>query len=139
MDLNHERPEGYLYFRSATASSVTVVDRVLERSFLLTPERLVEEWPVTSPADFDVAAAEQIAALQPEVVLLGTGTRQVFPSHAARVALLRQRIGIEVMDNGAACRTYNLLAGEGRRVLAAIILGPPTQAPCDPARSMPAA
>ena len=123
MELDHDRPQGYLYFRSASATQITVVDRVLERSFLLTPEKLVEDWPVDSPAAFDVAAAEALAALNPEVVLLGTGARQVFPSHAARAALLRRRIGIEVMDNGAVCRTYNLLASEGRRVLAAVMLG----------------
>lgn len=125
MELSHDRPEGYLFFRSATPDRITVVDRVLERSFILTPERLVEDWPVLAPQDFDVAAAEALAAMQPEVVLLGTGKRQVFPSREAQVALLRRRIGIEVMDNAAACRTYNLLAGEGRRVLAAVMLGGP--------------
>lgn len=122
MDLSHERPEGYLFFRSATPTRITVVDRVLERSFLLMPDHLVEDWPVQRPEDFDPAAAEALAALQPEVVLLGTGQRQVFPAREAQVALLRRRIGIEVMDNAAACRTYNLLAGEGRRVLAAVML-----------------
>jgi len=125
VELSHDRPEGYLFFRSATPDRITVVDRVLERSFILTPERLVEDWPVLAPQDFDVAAAEALAAMQPEVVLLGTGKRQVFPSREAQVALLRRRIGIEVMDNAAACRTYNLLAGEGRRVLAAVMLGGP--------------
>ncbi|MBN8727419.1 MAG: Mth938-like domain-containing protein [Xanthomonadales bacterium] len=123
MDLSHERPEGYLFFRSASPTHITVVDRVLERSFLLMPDRLVEDWPVQRPEDFDLAAAEALAAMQPEVVLLGTGQRQVFPPREAQVALLRRRIGIEVMDNAAACRTYNLLAGEGRRVLAAVMLG----------------
>lgn len=124
MQLSHERAEGYLFFRNCTADTVTVVDRVLSRSFLLAPDRLVEDWPVTSPDQFDLAAAAAIAALQPEVVLLGTGPRQVFPPREAQVALLRQRIGVEVMDNAAACRTYNLLAGEGRRVVAALILPP---------------
>ena len=55
-------------------------------------------------------------------MLLGTGARQVFPAREAMAALLRRRIGIEVMTNAAACRTYNLLAGEGRRVVAAIML-----------------
>lgn len=123
MDLTHERPEGFLWFRTCTAASVTVVDRVLEHSLLLLPERLIEDWPVDAPEAFDVAAAEALAAHEPEVVLLGTGARQVFPPREAQAALLRRRIGIEVMDNAAACRTYNLLAGEGRRVLAALILG----------------
>ena len=122
MQLTHELPAGFLYFRTCTADTVTVVDRVLSHSFLLAPDRLVEHWPVAHADRFDLAAVDTIAALNPEVVLLGSGVRQVFPPREAQAALLRRRIGIEVMDNAAACRTYNLLAGEGRRVVAAIIL-----------------
>lgn len=122
MQLSHEPPEGYLFFRHCTAGSVTVVDRKLTKSFLLAPDRVIENWPVTSADQFDRPTAESIAALDPEVVLLGTGVRQVFPPREAQAALLSRHIGIEVMDNAAACRTYNLLAGEGRRVIAAIML-----------------
>ena len=115
-------PEGHFFFRACAPEAVTVIDRVLTSSLLLAPDRIVEDWPVAAPGDFDVAAAESIAALEPEVVLLGTGQTQVFPPPEALVALLRRHIGIEVMTNAAACRTYNLLAGEGRRVVAAIIL-----------------
>ncbi len=60
--------------------------------------------------------------LKPELVILGTGERQVFPAAAFMAGLLRKGIGVEVMDNAAAARTYDLLAGEGRRVVAAFIL-----------------
>lgn len=123
MQLSQDLPEGYLFFRACTATAVTIVDRALTRSFLLAPDRLIENWPVFSADQFDLAAVDAVAALDPEVVLLGTGERQVFPPREAQAALLRRRIGIEVMDNAAVCRTYNLLAGEGRRVIAAIILG----------------
>lgn len=123
MQFTQELPEGYLFFRACTADAVTVVDRRLAKSFLLAPDRLVDDWPVARADQFDAAAAEAIAALEPEVVLLGTGQRQVFPPREAQAVLLRRRIGVEVMDNAAACRTYNLLAGEGRRVVAAIMLG----------------
>lgn len=123
MELHHERPEGFLFFRSCAQDAVTIVDRVLTRSFLLAPDRLIEDWPVTQAGQLDAGAIEAIIALQPEVVLLGTGPRQVFPPIALRAQLLRRGIGIEVMDNAAACRTYNLLADEGRRVVAAIMLG----------------
>jgi uncharacterized protein len=125
MQFTQDLPEGHLFFRNCAADAVTVVDRVLTGSFLLAPDRLVEDWPVAAAAQFDLAAAEAIAALSPEVVLLGTGARQVFPPREPMVALLRRRIGVEVMDNAAACRTYNLLAGEGRRVVAAIMLPKP--------------
>lgn len=123
MQLTHDLPEGYLFFRACAPGSATVVDRVLTRSFLLAPDRLVEDWPVHAAAAFDLAAVEAVAALEPEVVLIGTGERQAFPPREMLAALLARRIGVEVMDNGAACRTYNLLAGEGRRVVAAIMLG----------------
>ena len=122
MQLSQERPEGYLFFRACAEDAVTIVDRVLTHSFLVAPDRLVEDWPVDCAAQFDLAAVESVVALNPEVVLLGTGVRQVFPPREAQVALLRRRIDIEVMDNAAVCRTYNLLAGEGRRVVAAIML-----------------
>lgn len=131
MQLTHEMPEGHFFFRACAPGAVTVVDRELTTSLLLAPDRIVENWSVTTPAGFDVAAADAIAELEPEVVLLGTGETQVFPPREALAALLRRRIGVEVMTNAAACRTYNLLAGEGRRVVAAIML--PAASPIDPA------
>ena len=61
-------------------------------------------------------------ALAPELLVLGTGQRQVFPPAAVMAACLTRGIGIEVMDNAAAARTYNVLAGEGRRVVVALLL-----------------
>ncbi|UGB39430.1 Mth938-like domain-containing protein [Frateuria soli] len=122
MDLSLERPEGYLFIRRVGERSITVVDRELTASFLLAPDRVVEAWPVDDVAALDGDAGEAVRALEPEVVLLGTGSRQRFPSAAFMAGFLRLGIGIEVMDNAAAARTYDLLAGEGRRVVAAFIL-----------------
>lgn len=122
MDLSLERPEGYLFIRRVGERSVTVMDRELEASFLLAPDQVVEDWPVTDVATLDETAGEAVRALRPEVVLLGTGNRQRFPSAAFMAGFLRKGIGIEVMDNAAAARTYDLLAAEGRRVVAAFIL-----------------
>lgn len=122
MDLSLERPEGYLFIRRVGERSITVVDRELAASFLLAPDRLVEAWPVGDVAALDGVTGEAVLALEPEVVLLGTGSRQQFPSAAFMAGFLRRGIGIEVMDNAAAARTYDLLAGEGRRVVAAFIL-----------------
>lgn len=90
---------------------------------LVQPQGELIVWGVS---DFDALAAAhfaQVADLAPEVVLLGTGVRQRFPHPALLAGLAQARIGIEVMDTGAACRTYNILMGEGRRVLAALIPG----------------
>ena len=124
MDLSLERPEGYLFIRRVGERSITVVDRELFASFLLAPDRLIEDWSVNDVAALDESAGDAVRALQPEVVLLGTGTRQRFPSPAFLASFLRHGIGVEVMDNAAAARTYDLLAGEGRRVVAAFILPP---------------
>ncbi|GAB2578613.1 hypothetical protein ISP15_00775 [Dyella jejuensis] len=122
MDLSLDRPGDYLFVRRVTASAITVVDRELTASFLLAPERAVQNWPVTSALALDENHVESILALKPELVLLGTGVRQQFPAAAFMAGFLRRGIGIEVMDNAAAARTYDLLAAEGRRVVVAFIL-----------------
>ena len=122
MDLSLDRPEGYLFIRRVGPRSITVVDREFSRSFVLSPERLVEDWPIAAAGELDASHIDTILALKPEVVLLGTGERQVFPPQVFLAALLRKGVGVEVMDNAAAARTYDLLAGESRRVVAAFIL-----------------
>lgn len=122
MDLSLDRPEGYLFVRRVASSGITVVDRELKASFILSPERAVEDWPVSNAAHLGESHVESVLALKPELVLLGTGSRQQFPPAAFMAGFLRRGIGIEVMDNAAAARTYDLLASEGRRVVAAFIL-----------------
>jgi uncharacterized protein len=122
MDLSLDHPGNYLYVRRVGARAITVVDREFTASFLLSPERAVEHWPVAASSELDDDHVQAILDLKPEVVLLGTGERQVFPAAAFMAALLRKGIGVEVMDNAAAARTYDLLAGESRRVVAAFIL-----------------
>lgn len=122
MDLSLDRPEGYLFVRRVGARDITLIDRALDSSFLLAPDRAIEGWPVDAADALDASHVEAILALQPELVVLGTGERQVFPAAAFMAGFLRKGIGIEVMDNAAAARTYNLLASEGRRVVAGFIL-----------------
>jgi uncharacterized protein len=122
MDLSLDRPEGYLFVRRVGARSITLIDRELANSFLLAPDRAIENWPVDAVGTLEANHVDALLALQPELVILGTGERQVFPAAAFMAGFLRKNIGIEVMDNAAAARTYNLLAGEGRRVVAGFIL-----------------
>ncbi|MCW8808485.1 MAG: Mth938-like domain-containing protein [Rhodanobacter sp.] len=122
MDLSLDRPEGYLFVRRVDADRITLADRELDSSFLLAPDRALEDWPVNDAATLEAGHVESVLALQPELVILGTGQRQIFPAAAFLAGFLRKGVGIEVMDNAAAARTYNLLAGEGRRVVAAFIL-----------------
>jgi uncharacterized protein len=122
MQLTHDRAEGYFFIRAVRTGSVVVVDRELHASFLIAPDSVVEDWPVRAPADIDARAMDALLELDPEVVILGTGVRQAFPPQTALLPMLRKGIGVEVMDNAAAGRTYNLLATEGRRVVAAFML-----------------
>ena len=122
MQLNHELPDYAYALRAADGRSAKVNDRVLQTSFILAPSELVEGWPVAAAATLAPADLEPLLALQPELVLLGTGERQVFPSAEVMAACLTRGIGIEVMANAAAARTFNVLAGEGRRVAAGFIL-----------------
>lgn len=122
MDLALDRPEGYLFVRRVDARQVTLADRSLTRSFLLAPDRAIEDWPVDNAAMLDESHVAALLALQPELIVLGTGERQVFPAAAFMAGFLRQGVGVEVMDNAAAARTYNLLASESRHVVAGFIL-----------------
>lgn len=79
-------------------------------------------WEAGRFDELTAAHFERIAALAPEVVIFGSGARLRFPSPALTRALIERRIGLETMDTAAACRTYNVLASEGRRVLAALLL-----------------
>jgi uncharacterized protein len=88
----------------------------------LVPDQPAQAWKV---ADFDALTTEDFADLlkdDPEVVLLGTGARQRFPHPRLSAPLAAARVGFEVMDTHAACRTYNILVAEGRRVLAVLLL-----------------
>lgn len=120
-----DTPRGDRVVRWVRPEAIAVGGQELRGSFALTPDRLIEDWPVASPARLDAAALATLLAEAPELVVLGTGERRVELAPALQVQVLSRGIGLEVMDNGAAARTYNLLLGEGRRVLAAFILPAP--------------
>ncbi|MFD1711814.1 hypothetical protein FVQ98_16170 [Ottowia sp. GY511] len=81
-----------------------------------------QDWRVDRFDALDAAHFERLAALKPELVIFGSGNALRFPRPPWIRALVEARIGIETMDTAAACRTYNILAGEGRRVVAAILV-----------------
>jgi len=122
VELNLERPRDYLFVRKADAHTVTVVDRPFTASIILARDKMIDDWGVSDVTEMAPKDAEPILALQPDVVLLGTGERQQFPSQAVLAAFLQRGVGVEVMDNAAAARTWDILASEGRNVVAAFIL-----------------
>ena len=122
MQLTEHPNENQFFLRHADASSVTVVDRRLQRSFAVSATQVVEDLPVHSPAALDRPAIERILALSPEVVLLGTGERAIFPPQSVLAEFLKRGIGLETMDNAAAARTFNVLVGEGRQAVGVFLL-----------------
>ena len=92
-----------------------------EQSVILTPQS-VELWDVDDVSAMNIAHFQRLAELDAEVVIFGAGKRAVFPHGALTRPLMHKRIGLEVMDTAAACRTYNILAGDGRVVVAALIV-----------------
>ena len=121
MQLNLERPDYRYFLRGADGASALVSERRIERSFVVAPEALVEDWPVRDAATMSPTDLEPIFALKPELIVLGTGAKQTFPPAIVMAACLQRGIGIEVMTNAAAARTYSVLAGEGRRVVAGFV------------------
>ena len=119
----HLQPRSGLHLISRYATgSVSVNEVVYTQSLILLPDTVVTDWGASGFAGLNAAHFERLAGFRPEVALLGTGVRQRFPAPVLTAALAHAGIGLEVMDTGAACRTYNILAGEGRRVAAALIL-----------------
>ncbi len=125
MQINLERPESANIVRrletNAGGFRITVGENSYGESVIITPQTL-DLWGVTAVSEMTVDHFNQTSLLHSEVVLLGTGSSMVFPAASLYRMLLDEGIGVEIMDTPAACRTYNILAGDGRRVAAALIL-----------------
>ena len=122
MQLTLENPDFRYLLRGVSADGVLVNDKTINRSFILTPHELLENWRPTSISELVANDMQALLQLNPVLVILGTGIRQQFPSAAVMAACLTLGVGIEVMDNAAAARTFNVLATEGRKVVAGFII-----------------
>lgn len=119
-----QRGDGSNLIRACSAHEVTIRDQVIRSSVLLGVDEIVTDWPPQSVEALSAAHLQAALELSPEVILLGTGRRQHFPDPEILLPAQRAGVGVEVMDTPAACRTYNILLQEGRRVVAALILEP---------------
>ena len=91
---------------------------------ILKSDGVISEWPVKSFEALEANHFAQMVDFKPELVLIGTGGRQRFPKPELLKPLIAAKIGFEIMNSQAACRTYNILVGEGRQVLLALIVEP---------------
>lgn len=122
MKFHLDAPGGVNLIRGYAPGRLQVGDHTLASSAIVTATALLADWRPTRADDIAPADLEPLLGLAPEVVLLGTGARQQFPSPEVLRLLYEQRIGVEVMDTSAACRTFNVLVAESRPVAAALIV-----------------
>ena len=118
-------PDDLPPLNTVTAYDDGYVDINLQRHMgrvIIMPELPVRAWPVASFASLDATHFEMLLEDQPELVIFGSGARLRFPHPKLTAALAERRIGIETMDLQAACRTYNVLMAEGRKVAAALLI-----------------
>jgi uncharacterized protein len=122
MKLQPDIAEGVNVIKSHDAGAVRVNDQTFTHSILVPATGEVVAWPASDVSELTEAHFAQIAAAQPELVIFGSGPTLRFPSPALLRSLMAARIGVETMDTAAACRTYNILVGEGRKAMAALLI-----------------
>lgn len=108
--------------RSVGADGIRIGDEVYTQAIGLAADMLIDDWDQKDIADLVEDDFAALLDLEPEVIVLGTGSTNIFPPRDLVFAMARRQIGFEVMDTGAAARTYNVLAGEGRRVAAVLYM-----------------
>jgi uncharacterized protein len=121
VDLTLEQPGDHHYVRSVSDQGIRIGESSYRHALIVTPTELIDDW---SPQHMDELQADDLdvlIALQPELVLLGTGPKQVFLAPKDMYRFYERGIGIEVMSTEAACRTFNVLVTEGRKVAAGLL------------------
>lgn len=113
---------GTLTIQSVTSRAITINGEAYGQSIALTPDELFTNWDPKPVADLMDADFETLLQRSPEILLLGTGSKNVFPPRELIFAFARRGVGLECMDTAAAARTFNVLATEGRQVAAVLYL-----------------
>lgn len=124
MKLNLERNPNLNLVTGYGAGHVLINKIRHDGNLVISASQVVPNW---APNGFEGLSSDDFAMLlelEPEVVIIGTGSQLRFPQHALLRPLIEAGIGFEIMDMAAACRTYNILAGEGRAVVAAVMFDP---------------
>ncbi len=118
----HRIHSGDLYLvQSITAQRIVINDQVYTSSMIITPQSIISDWQPRRFEDLSADSLLPLVDLEPEVVLLGTGKHLRFPAPHITTPCTQYAMGLEIMDTPAACRTFNILASEGRKVAAALV------------------
>lgn len=121
--LFHEEKNSSIYtVKSYQPGTLVINDLTYTKSLIICYNQLIPDWP---PQTFNALTSKDLdilLQLKLELVLIGTGSKQHFPSAAILSPLIQANLGYEIMDTAAACRTFNLLATDGRKVAAALLI-----------------
>lgn len=122
MKLQADRADGVNVITAYEPGRVRVNAQIYHSNLLVPWQGEVLDWRCKGFSQLGAADFDQVLGLSPELVIFGSGERIRFPAAALLKALIARRIGVESMDTAAACRTYNVLAAEGRTVVAALLV-----------------
>lgn len=115
----HARADALLV-RAHEPGAITVGERVLRSPFVVCGQSILEDWTALAPRDFTTDDAERLLALPAEIVVVGAPLPFGWPRASVRARFGERRVGFEIMETGAACRTYNVLVQEDRKVAAVL-------------------
>lgn len=122
MQLTRDRSEGLYEIKSYEAGKITVNDEIYTRSLIITTTVLIDDWKPQRFSDLLLSDFDQVLSFKPEIIVLGTGEKMLFPAEDIMNSITGEKIGLEVMSTPAACRTFNVLMSEGRNAIAALLL-----------------
>jgi uncharacterized protein len=113
--------EGYV-ITAYDSTNIVINGKSFRQSLIIAGNQMNDSWGVDSISTLTNEHVDTILSFKPELILIGTGSKLTFPAVEAYTAIISAGIGVDFMDTGAACRTYNILMGEGRGVVAGLIL-----------------
>ena len=111
-----------LKIKSYSDNSFKVNDDIIDTNIIISRERIVNNWLSNGYSHFASQHLDEVISWQPEIIILGTGSSLLLPAQDITAYVNSYQIGFEIMDTGAACRSYNLLIDEGRNVVACLLL-----------------
>jgi uncharacterized protein len=113
--------EGYV-ITAYGENSISINGKSFKQSLIITRTKLNENWELSAVELLQADHINQILAFKPELIIIGTGDKLIFPAVEVYSGIIEHGIGVDFMDTRAACRTYNILMSEGRHIVAGLIL-----------------
>jgi uncharacterized protein len=120
--LDLDNNQSHYQIRAYKPGMVRVNDKTITSSIIITANELIENWQPHTIQALTAESLTPVIALKPDILLIGTGANLIFPSSEIYGHIINLGIGVEIMDTSAACRTFNALTAENRKVAAALII-----------------